>query len=200
MPLQNRVQPDGTILALSTRGRFMGNRGVLHGNNQVLSHRRWRHKAWVTCLLSFKNRKRPLMVPNAYTELFFLDEAVAFAAGHRPCGECRRANFNRFRDAAGISGPVRDFDNELHKARAEPRTYRQVRFRADIGDLPDGAFFQNDNGDIFLIHKNCIYPYAAMSYSEAKRRPKTGSVTVLTPAPLINVLREGYRLDIGPLP
>ena len=200
MALQNRGQPDGTILALSERGRFMGNRGILHDSEQNLSHRRWRHKAWVTCLLSFKGRKRPVMAPDAYTELFFLDEAVAFAAGHRPCGECRRDHYNRFRDAAGLTGRIGDFDNVLHKARAEPRTFRQIRFRADISTLPDGVFVQNDDGSLYLVYQDALFPYADMAYREPIKKPKTGTVTVLTPAPLIDVLRSGYRLDIGPLP
>lgn len=199
MPLQNRVQPDGTILAAPERGRFMGNRGILHDDDRNLTHRRWRHKAWVTCLLNFKGRKRPLMAPNAYTELFFLDEAVAFAAGHRPCGECRRQDYNRFREAAGISGVISDYDNILHQARAEPRTYRQARYRADISNLPEGVFIQNDGGHAFLVMRDALVPYKQMTYRAPQPKPKSGSVTVLTPALLVDVLRAGYQLDIGSL-
>ncbi|MGB8623555.1 MAG: hypothetical protein WCD16_12105, partial [Paracoccaceae bacterium] len=99
MPLQNRVLPTGEIVVHPARADFMGNRGILHGGNRQLGTARWRHKTWITCLLSFKGRKRVPMTPGRYTELFFLDEAVALAAGHRPCAECRRADFLRYRDA-----------------------------------------------------------------------------------------------------
>src|SRR5688500_15168681 len=97
MPLQNRVTPFGEIEAAPARGLFMGNRGILHDANQQLGRARWRHKSWVTCLLSFKDRRREVMAPRRYTELFFCDEAVALAAGHRPCAECRREDYERFR-------------------------------------------------------------------------------------------------------
>ena len=195
MPLQNRVQPDGSIIAHPARGALMGNRGILHDDTQTLGHRRWRHKAWVTCVLSFKGRKRPLMAPNAYTELFFLDEAVAFAAGHRPCGECRRADFNRFRAAAGVSGKISDYDHLLHASRAEPRTYRQIRYEADIGSLPDGVFVADVAGRPQLIHEGALIGYQNMSYGAPKRKPKTGRVLVLTPRLLVEAILEGYKVE-----
>jgi hypothetical protein len=108
MPLQNRATPFGVIVASEARGNLMGNRGCLHDDNRALSRRRWTTRAWVTCLLSFKGRRRQLMRPGHYTELFFLDEATALAAGHRPCAECRREAFRRFVDGwargAGCAG------------------------------------------------------------------------------------------------
>ena len=199
MPLQNRVQPDGSIIAHPARGALMGNRGILHDDHKTLGRQRWRHKAWVTCVLSFKGRKRPLMTPHAYTELFFLDEAVAFAAGHRPCGECRRADFNRFRDAAGITGRISDFDSLLHPTRAEARTYRQLRHSAEISDLPDGVFVMNEDNSICLVQGDVLMPYSDMQYRAPISRPKTGRATVLTPAPLVEVLRAGYRLSYPPV-
>ena len=98
MPLQNRVNPRGTIEQSSARGTYMGNRGVLHNGKRELT-RQFKTKAWIICLLEFKGRKRELMTPGRYTELFFLDEVTAFAAGHRPCAECRRKRYNEFRDA-----------------------------------------------------------------------------------------------------
>ncbi|MEM9576193.1 MAG: hypothetical protein AAF999_04170 [Pseudomonadota bacterium] len=197
MPLQNRVQPDGSIIAHPARGRFMGNRGILHDDAQRLGRVRWRHKAWVTCLLAFKGRHRQIMRPNNYTELFFWDEAVAFAAGHRPCGECRRADYNRFREAAGITTPIKLFDAALHADRAEPKTYRQRRHEACIGDLPNGTFILNDRGQPALVLHDALLPYAPLGYSAPAPRPKTGTVTVLTPRLLIATLRDGYDLKIA---
>ena len=195
MPLQNRVQPDGTIIAHPARGRFMGNRGILHDDAQLLGPARWRHKAWVTCVLSFKNRHRKIMQPNNYTELFFLDEAVAFAAGHRPCGECRRAAYKRFRDAAGINTPIKTYDQKLHADRAEPRTYRQRHHSADIADLPDGTFILNEKGQPALVQHDALLAYRATGYDAPVKRPSSGSVTVLTPRLLVDAMRAGYRVE-----
>ena len=96
MPLQNRVTPGGEIIADPARGTLMGNRGILHDAGQRLGVARWRHPHWIYCRLSFKGRRRAVMAPGRYTELFFLDEASALAAGHRPCYECRREDFLRF--------------------------------------------------------------------------------------------------------
>ncbi|MBR9844139.1 MAG: hypothetical protein GYB25_13340 [Rhodobacteraceae bacterium] len=195
MPLQNRVQPTGDILAHPARGRFMGNRGILHDPDQRLTHRRWRHKAWVCCLLAFKSRRRPLMASGAYTELFFHDEAVALAAGHRPCGECRRADFNAFLDAADHAGPVADFDTRLHAARAIPRRFAQRRHLADAATLPEGCFILCDTGPALLWH-GALYPFAPSGYGPAQTRPM-GAVTVLTPAPTLTALRAGYTPEIS---
>lgn len=197
MPLQNRVQPTGEILATSMRGRFMGNRGILHDEHQNLGPARWRHKAWVCCVLSFKNRRRTVMQPNNYTELFFLDEAVAFAAGHRPCAECRRADYNRFRDALGLTPPITKFDALLHTARAIPRSYGQRRYRADIKELPEGAFILDDAGLAHLVRADKLVPYTPAGYGTPVTRRKTGCVTVITPRPLIQAVQAGYQLDIA---
>ena len=196
MPLQNRVQPTGEILAVPTRGTYMGNRGILHDNSQNLSSARWRHKAWVTCVLSFKGRHRKLMTPGNYTELFFADEAVAFAAGHRPCAECRRADYNRFRACAGIEGKITEYDKLLHEARAVPRTYGQVRHSADYRNLPDGTFVLHEKGAPCLILSDALIPHSPAGYLAPFSKPRAGSVTVLTPAPLVDALRSGYDLDI----
>ena len=196
MPLQNRVQPTGEILAVPTRGTFMGNRGILHDDSQTLTTARWRHKAWVTCVLSFRGRHRKLMTPGNYTELFFADEAVAFAAGHRPCAECRRADYNRFRACAGIEGKITEFDKLLHEARAVPRTYGQVRHIADFRSLPDGTFVLSEKGTPCLILNDALIPHGPTGYLAPLSKPRAGSVTVLTPAPLVDTLRSGYELDI----
>jgi hypothetical protein len=193
MARQNRVQPTGEIIAHPARGTYMGNRGVLHDADGHLGAARWRHRAWVTCLLDFKGRRRPIMAPNRYTELFFHDEAVAMAAGHRPCGECRRADFLRFRAAAGVTGPIADFDRRLHAARAIPRKYLQRRQRGEIADLPDGSFILDPNRTACLIHDDALWPFSPVGYAGPMRRPASGCVDVLTPEPLLQALRAGYR-------
>src|SRR5262245_6485047 len=125
MPRQNRVTPWGEIVAMPERGTLMGNRGLLHdAEGQIM--RPWRERRWIICLLDFKGRRRSVMSPGLYTELFFLDEATALAAGHRPCAECRRERFNAFRDAwlkgNGGAAPVTapDIDRRLHEERLGP--------------------------------------------------------------------------------
>ena len=191
MPLQNRVQPTGDILAHPARGSFMGNRGVLHDDHRRLTNARWQHKAWVCCVTEFKNRRRTPMTPNRYTELFFHDEAVALAAGHRPCGECRRSAYRAFLDAAGHVGKVSSFDNRLHAARAIPRRFLQRRQRANAQDLPDGSFVLLDSGP-GLIWRDALWPFAPSGYGGPTLRPQ-GEVTVLTPEPTLVALENGYR-------
>ncbi|MEQ9693472.1 hypothetical protein [Shimia sp. SDUM112013] len=194
MPLRNRVQPTGEILAHPARGSFMGNRGILHDERQRLTKARWRHKAWVCCLTDFKSRKRRLMAPNRYTELFFHDEAVALAAGHRPCGECRRADYRAFLAAAGHSGPIKNFDTALHTARAVPRVFRQRRHHAEAGTLPDGAFILTDTCPA-LLWQGALHPFVPGGYGPAQNI-QNGIVTVITPEPTLTALKNGYRPDV----
>lgn len=197
MPRQNRVLPTGEIIAHPARGMFMGNRGILHDDTGRLTHRRWRYKAWVTCVLDFKGRRRPIMAPGAYTELFFHDEAVALAAGHRPCGECRRADYLAYRAAAGITGPIKAFDMELHAARAVPRRWAQRRHVLPVNDLPDGAFLLDDDGTPCLVRADALYPFAPGGYGPPRPRPRGGTAQVLTPPPTLEALRNGYRPVLG---
>jgi len=205
MPLQNRVTPFGEIIAHPARGLFLGNRGVLHDDRQQLGAARWRMPHWVTCVLDFKGRHRAVMSPRRYTELFFLDEAVALAAGHRPCAECRRADYNRFRAFWAAAHDVKDrvyakdMDAVLHPARVARGTRAQIRHRRELGELPDGAFVALDDapGTAFLVLAERLLPYAFGQYGQARRRPK-GAVTVLTPAPTIDVLAAGYRAQTHP--
>ncbi len=193
MARQNRVTPKAEIVAHPARGLFMGNRGILHDDTGVLGHRRWRLKGWVTCLLDFKGRKRTLAAPGRYTELFFFDEAVAFAAGHRPCAECRRSDYTAFREAAGITGRIKAFDKDLHAARVIPRKWAQRHHEAQAGDLPDGVFVLLGDGTPAMISGDAAMPFVEFRYRPAQPRPQ-GTVTLLTPPPLVDALRGGYRL------
>ncbi len=195
MPRQNRVLPTGEIVAHPARGLFMGNRGILHDDRGHLTHRRWRHKAWVTCALSFKGRRRPLMTPGRYTELFFHDEAVAFAAGHRPCAECRRDAHDAFRAAVGLTGTIAAFDDRLHAARAIPRVWGQRRHQADLTALPDGAFILVEDRPHLVLGQKLL-PLAPGGYGPPRPRDR-GTITVLTPEPLLDALRGGYRLRLN---
>lgn len=204
MPLQNRVTPDGGIIAHPARGLFMGNRGVLHDEHQVLGPARWRHKCWVTCLLDFRGRQRRLMQPNRYTELFFLDEAVALAAGHRPCGECRRGDYNHWRALwarahGGRLPGARDMDDMLHASRAE-RGARALRsYRAGLDDLPDGTFVRLDGGaTAWLVLGDRLLAYGAGGYATAIARPGSTHADVLTPRATVGILTAGYSPVLHP--
>ncbi len=152
MPRQNRVTPFGDIIATPERGTFMGNRGVLHDEGGHVK-RAWQVKRWLVCVLAFRGRKRQVMAPGHYTELFFLDEATALAAGHRPCAECRRERFNAFRQAwrsarpaaAGKPLPTADeMDTRLHAERVGPGRSKRL-YQASLDELPNGAFFRCDD-------------------------------------------------------
>lgn len=202
MARQNRVTPQGQIVADPGRGFFMGNRGILHGADGRLGRARYRSRAWITCVLAFKGRKLELAAPGHYTQLFFLDEAVAFAAGHRPCAECRRSDYNRFREKwqkAGLGAGMRapEMDRCLHDARIVPRTLQQITHEADIADLPDGCFVASDTGPS-LLRGNNLFGFTMAGYLPPYPRPRSGAVTVLTPAPLVRVLEAGYQLAYHP--
>ena len=195
MARQNRVTPESRIIADPARGDRMGNRGVLHDEDGNIVAP-VRHRNWVCCVLRFKDRRRTIMRPGCYTELFFLDEATALSAGHRPCGECRRADYERFRAAwalaTGTLPSAKEMDAALHPARVVPRRRTQVTHEADMAALPDGAFIRWQDRPA-LVLGDTLRPWTPSGYDPAVARPARGSVTVLTPAPTIAVLRAGYR-------
>jgi hypothetical protein len=198
MPLQNRVLPTGEIVADPARGMLMGNRGCLHDDNRQV-RAPWRLRAWITCVLAFRGRVRQPMRPGHYTELFFLDEAVALAAGHRPCAECRRAEYDAWRAAwrgAGLPGDkAGEMDAVLHAARVGADR-RQRRFMCEIRNLPDGVFILHE-GRPGLIRQGRLHPYLTTGY-EAPLEVPQGMVEVMTPAPTVAVLRAGYRPVLHP--
>ena len=203
MPRQNRVTPFGEIVVPPpgslARGDFFGNRGCLHDDAGRI-RRAWRSRAWITCLLAFKGRHRALLQPGRYTELFFLDEATAFAAGHRPCGECRWHDYQRFRACwPALAGrPVADIDAVLHRERLE-----RARHAVAVASLPDGCMVARPEAPAraFLTWDGALYPWSHDGYGAAE--PAPARVLALTPPALIAVLRRGYRLSIhrsGPPP
>ena len=191
MPRRNRVLPTQEIAALPGRGLFMGNRGILHDDAGAI-RAGWRHPHWICCLTAFKGRRRPIMAPHAYTELFFLDEAVALAAGHRPCAECRRADWLAFRaawdQANGPVGGAADLDRQLHRARLDGRAQR--RWTALAQDLPEGTMILSGDSPA-LITRGAQHAFAMAGYGPAQALPR-GPVTVLTPAPTVAALAAGY--------
>jgi hypothetical protein len=188
MAERNRVQPDGSIVAVPARGAWMGNRGCLHVDHEIV--RPWRLRAWLVCRLSFRGRRVAQWAPGRYTPLFFYDEAVAFAAGHRPCGECRWHDYLAYRDATGAAD-VHELDARLHAERqAGPA-------RAPWRDLPDGAFALAPDGPVLVLGDRIVrWDGAAYGYGPAERRPQAGLVDVLTPPTTLDVLRSGFPIQI----
>ncbi|NNE88453.1 MAG: hypothetical protein HKN27_10290 [Silicimonas sp.] len=195
MPLQNRVLATGEIIAHPARGMFMGNRGILHGDTRELGRKRWTHKAWVTCVLTHKDWHRVVMTSHRYTELFFLDEAVALAAGHRPCALCRRKDYDHYRQTAELSGPAKDMDTQMHKERAHLRRFAQRRHQFDIATVPDGAVILEKWP--MLLWQGTLRPVTPEGYQQPLPKPK-GIVTVLTPPTSLKALRTGYRPKLHP--
>jgi hypothetical protein len=200
-PLQNRVPPTGDIVAVPSRGMFMGNRGVLHDETQHLGKRRWVLKAWIICQLEFRGRQRTIMAPRRYTELFFFDEAAAIAAGHRPCYECRRQAAMAWRDAwrrakALPEAPrASDMDAVLHRERVDANSRLQRRWPGAFDDLPDGAFVLIDDRP-HLILGDSIRPWSWSGYGAPKPRPQGSGAIILTPPSAVAVLREGYQPEL----
>lgn len=199
MPLQNRVLPTGEITRQPWRGKLMGNRGILHTAQQELETRRWTHPHWVTCVLQHKDWHRDVMTPNAYTELFFLDEPSALAAGHRPCALCRRADYTAFRAAwAAAHGerPLTQDDKMLHAARVT-RTRQHIRHKAPLSSLPDGCFIWHD-GAAHLVWGTSLLRNDGDGYGSIHQRPRSGEADVLTPKPTVAAMKQGYRPALHP--
>jgi hypothetical protein len=178
---QNRVTPFGAIEDLPGRGLFMGNRGILHQGRTI--RRRWASTAWITCVLSYKGWRAARWQPGHYTPLFFLDEATALAAGHRPCALCRRGDFNRFRAAFGGT-LARDVDGTLHRERTGERP------TVSRGDLVDGAMVALDDR-AWLVRDGALHAWSMNGYGEQRRVPS--SAVLLTPPSTVVALRRGYR-------
>jgi hypothetical protein len=204
MPLQSRVTPFGDLLATTARGTLMGNRGGrLHDPARKLGARRWASKQWICCKLTFNDRHRKVW-GDSYTELFFLDEVTAFAAGHRPCFECRREDANRFAElcagAATNSARPRErplrrltaaaMDDLLHAERLDGKAKRMHRFAID--GLPDGAMIARD-GEAFAVRGGHLLRWSPSGYVAKVARPKAQQIDLLTPPSILKVLAGGYE-------
>jgi hypothetical protein len=197
--LLNRVDPHGRIFRTAARGTLMGNRGgVLHNERRELV-RRFASRRWIACVLEFKGRSRTVMSPGLYTELFFLDEAVALAAGHRPCAECRRERFNKFksswrrREGVDRLEPLRapEMDEDLHRARIDEQGGK-VTYEAALDSLPNGCFVEIDGG-AHLVWDDALLLWTPEGYTKRARRPVGVTATVLTPGPTVECIRGGYE-------
>ena len=189
MPLRNRVTAFGEIVAASERGAWMGNRGCLHDPSGRLVGRPWRLKAWIICRLQWKDRRRPLMTPGRYTELFFLDEPTALAAGHRPCFECRGEDARRYLAAAGAARAP-ELDAALHRDRLTPEGVKRT-FDAAVGELPDGTMVRRGDG-AWLLWRDGLRPWSLRGYGAPERVSPHQRVAVLTPRVSVAALAAGY--------
>ena len=211
MPYQNRVDPLGQIIATPARGTLMGNRGCLHdaGDRPL---RQYQSRRWIICVLDFKGRTRPSpMPPGHYSSLFFLDEATALAAGHRPCAECQRERFASFRAhwlaanvdmVGGAAALVEAIDLALHRERIgeghRQRDRRKLTYSAALDDLPDGAMVLHNAPDTpYLVHGDALYPWSFAGYGAPVARTG-GLAQVLTPRSTVRAIAHGYQPAFHP--
>jgi hypothetical protein len=196
MPLQNRVTPTGDIIATPHRGMFTGNRGIIHDpETKTLLGKRWASQSWLTCVCEFRGWRRKVMAGRSWTELFFLDEATALAAGHRPCFFCRRDDANRFRAAWEAGNGVarvlaRDIDAVLHRERLSGAKKRLHAVPLPLEQLPDGTMLQEGN-ESFLIVQGRALLWSPAGYRQAQNALR--DAMLLTPPSTLRGLSAGYR-------
>jgi hypothetical protein len=201
MPLQNRVTPTGEIIATPHRGLFTGNRGIIHDPaTKTLLNKRWSCPAWLTCVCEFRGRWREVMGGRSWTELFFLDEATAFAAGHRPCFYCRREDANRFRAAWEAGNGVghqraNEIDAVLHRERLANGKKRLHPLPARLPKLPDGAMVQQGTGSYLIVQGRALL-WSPAGYSKADGA--LNEALLLTPPSALRALGAGYRPVLHP--
>lgn len=201
MPLQNRVTPFGEIVAIEQRGLFMGNRGIIHDPaTRTLLARRWTNKAWIVCVCRFRGVRRKVMSRRSWTELFFLDEAVAFAAGHRPCYFCRRAAALEFAAAWARAHRLArvgaaEIDARLHRQRLQNGTQRVHPLRGAPTDLPDGAMVVL-SGEAYVMARGRGHRWSESGYGAPRVLPRADGL--LTPPSTVATLRAGYRCTLHP--
>lgn len=198
MPARNRVTPLGDVEAFALRGAWTGNRGVLHSGREIV--RFHAGNLWITCALEFRGRWREQWLPNRWTHLFFHDEAVSFAAGHRPCGECRHASYQAYKRAwadthGGHPPSAGEMNRQLHGERLFPGTHRRRLHQLGWSDLPDGTFVLVD-GQPALVLGNGLVGWDREGYGAARPLPRSGTATVITPPSSVEVLRAGYPVQI----
>lgn len=202
-PLQNRVTPDGEIVSHPGRGMLMGNRGCIHSPDRTLGVTRWRTKMWISCVLDWRGRKRDVMPPGRWTALFFLDEATALSAGHRPCGYCRRADHVWFAQSWRAAQSMerrpyaKDMDIWLHAERVERRTRRKLTRQVVLGDLPDGAMVRFGAGPA-LWSGGRLLPWSFDGYGPPAAAGPASEAELLTPPSIVAVLGAGYQPFVHP--
>ena len=201
MPLQNRVTPTGEIIATPHRGLFTGNRGIIHDPaTKTLLNKRWSSPAWLTCVCEFRGRWREVMGGRSWTELFFLDEATAFAAGHRPCFYCRREDANRFRAAWEMGNGVgrqraNEIDAVLHRERLARGKKRLHPLPMPLQELPDGAMVRQSDQN-YLIAQGRALLWSPAGYSKVDGA--LNKAMLLTPPSTLRALAAGYRPVLHP--
>jgi len=201
MPLQNRVTPTGDIVASEHRGTFTGNRGIIHDPaTRTLLNKRWSSPAWLTCVCEFRGRRRKVMSRQSWTELFFLDEATAFAAGHRPCFYCRRDDAKRFRAAWESGNGVSDLsakamDAVLHAERLDHGRKRLHAPPSSVEELPDGAVIAA-GGEAYTIAGGRAFRWTERGYAATPVMPRAEGL--LTPPATLGAIRAGYRPVLHP--
>jgi hypothetical protein len=193
MPLQNRVDPYGRLHAVAARGTLMGNRGVLHDESRRIVTR-WRTRRWICCVVAFRGRHREVFTPRLYSELFFLDEATALSAGHRPCAECRRARYEEFR-TAWAAGQGRKFSAKPPSAGEIDRWLHAERLESapeeSFSALPAGTMVEVD-GRPCLVLDGGLRPWSFQGYGPEFRVPARTRVRVLTPRSIVRAIRAGF--------
>lgn len=198
MTEQNRVTPLGDVVAIPLRGAWTGNRGRIHAGRDITKFNAG--DLWITCALEFRGRWSEQWQPNHYTFLFFHDEAVSFAAGHRPCAECRHASYNAYQTAwaAGLGVDVpsgQEMNKRLHAERLQAGTHRRRLHPMPWTELPDGVFVLLE-GLPFLVVGEQIVPWGAAGYGERRPRPSASLVDVITPPSTVAALKAGYPVQI----
>lgn len=197
-PGRNRVTPMGDILAVPLRGAWTGNRGILHRGTRIV--RFHASDLWITCALEFRGRWRAQWQPHRFTFLYFHDEAVSFAAGHRPCAECRRASYRAYRHAwaaaLGVPTPsAKEMNHQLHGERIVRGTHRRRLHALPWAGLPDGTFVRLDDAS-FLVAGAQLTEWTPEGYRARRPRPAGGTAQVITPPSTVAVLRAGYPVQI----
>ena len=201
MPLQNRVDPEGEIRVSAARGTLMGNRGCLHNAaKQIVA--KSKRDAWVACALKYQDRHRTIMDGGSYTELFFLDEATALAAGHRPCNTCRSDRYKAFMTAwgAGNRGGTKVLAGEVDAQLKRDRSPLARETVVSVAGLPDGVIVkQRASGTCYLIRSGKLYPWSFAGYGMPQPASAVdGPFAVLTPRSTVNAVRQGYNVEIHP--
>lgn len=197
-PARNRVTPLGDIVAIPLRGAWTGNRGILHSGRRIVRYHA--SDLWITCALRFRGRWREQWLPHRFTWLYFHDEAVSFAAGHRPCAECRRDAYRRYQAAwaAGLDvdpPSAKEMNHRLHGERIVRGTHRRRVHAMPWSDLPDGTFVRLESAPAVVVGEDVV-EWTVEGYRTRRSRPVRGAAEVITPPSTVSAFRAGYPVQI----